>query len=445
MLPCFTRNVKSCRLFVRSFLRRKGASDSTPVVAGVVSAVAGAALIALGVFVKRRLASKQKTAQPGVPLGHDDDNIEQGRDHQPQGVHPPSSAVPALGDEGDKSPPGERNASPHRDAPAGAGVFDHGDVVLLAAPASPARAEQSSTVHRDTIVVDDQPPSHQHNVRPHRDVPEEAEGIDHGCIVTTSPATASSQQAEPSHSSAEHPDTNNNAVEGRWPSPQRKSSPHEHPPADAAGGVETRGIIPSSAPKPLDAQAQLSPELASSGAAAEGVCGAAGLAGEFEAGGSAEKTSLTATAPIATTSTTNLSTTERAELAGLHQRQRVADAASAAGGPFPDVESGDDLGASSAADRKHSAGDIGLSGAVMAAAEELAHHCQIPGVSEAASAVCIIANLVSDSRDNVRASESRLRQCRSIVMALKRADKVAAKVSSQEDPVACLAFGTGLL
>ena len=40
----------------------------------------------------------------------------------------------------------------------------------------------------------------------------------------------------------------------------------------------------------------------------------------------------------------------------------------------------------------------------------------------------IMANLVMDSRENDRAGESRLRQCRSIVMALKRAEKVVAKV-----------------
>ncbi|CAM9581545.1 unnamed protein product, partial [Scytosiphon promiscuus] len=60
-------------------------------------------------------------------------------------------------------------------------------------------------------------------------------------------------------------------------------------------------------------------------------------------------------------------------------------------------------------------------------AHELAQHCQIPGISEAAAAVYIMTKLVTDSRESSRASESRLRQCRTIVMALKRAAKVAGK------------------
>ena len=80
--------------------------------------------------------------------------------------------------------------------------------------------------------------------------------------------------------------------------------------------------------------------------------------------------------------------------------------------------------ASPAASRNNSAGNIGLGHAVLAAAQELAHHCQVPGISEAASVVCIMANLVTDSRDVSSGSESRLRQCRSIVVVLKRAEKV---------------------
>ncbi|CAM9226240.1 unnamed protein product [Ectocarpus sp. 12 AP-2014] len=69
----------------------------------------------------------------------------------------------------------------------------------------------------------------------------------------------------------------------------------------------------------------------------------------------------------------------------------------------------------------------GLGQAVLAAAQELAWSCQIPGVSEAAGALCIMANLFTDSRDIDQASKSRLRQCHSIVLALERADKVVAK------------------
>lgn len=156
----------------------------------------------------------------------------------------------------------------------------------------------------------------------------------------------------------------------------------------------------------------------------------AGLAGDDAAGGSAEK-HFAGTAPIATASTANMSTTERDEVAQFHQRRRAGDAASTAGGPKPDEASGRAVpGASSDAGRRNSGGDIGIGHAVLAAAQELALHCQVPGVSEAAAAVCIMANMATDSRDNVRASESRLRLCRTIVLALKRAAKVAEKVSS---------------
>ncbi|CAM9364389.1 unnamed protein product [Pylaiella littoralis] len=70
---------------------------------------------------------------------------------------------------------------------------------------------------------------------------------------------------------------------------------------------------------------------------------------------------------------------------------------------------------------------MGLGQAVLAAAQELARSCQILGVSEAAGAVCIMANLFSDRRENDKTSASRLRQCRSMVLALKRADKVVAQ------------------
>lgn len=68
--------------------------------------------------------------------------------------------------------------------------------------------------------------------------------------------------------------------------------------------------------------------------------------------------------------------------------------------------------------------------AAMKAAQELAHHCQVRGVSEAAAVVSILMKLASDSHDNSSGSDARLRQCRSIVMMLERAAKVAGKVSS---------------
>lgn len=207
------------------------------------------------------------------------------------------------------------------------------------------------------------------------------------------------------------------------PSHLHITSPHQQTPAEA-DGADGAGIAPPSAPALPIGQVQSSAEDAKS--AAEGR--STGSAGDDAASGSAEKLSA-ATPSAATSSTTNISTAEQDELAQFHQRERVADAASVAGGPNPIQASGSGTGASSAASRQSSAGDIGLARAVLAAAQELAHHCQIPGVSEAATAVCIMANLATDSHDNVRASESRLRQCRSIVIALKRAANVADKVS----------------
>ncbi|CAM9606844.1 unnamed protein product, partial [Hapterophycus canaliculatus] len=82
-------------------------------------------------------------------------------------------------------------------------------------------------------------------------------------------------------------------------------------------------------------------------------------------------------------------------------------------------------GEPSAAGREARRGGFGLAYAVMDAAQELANHCQTPGISEAATIVSILANLVSDSRDDD--SDARLRQCRAIVMMLERAAKVAGK------------------
>ncbi|CAM9539627.1 unnamed protein product, partial [Ectocarpus fasciculatus] len=158
---------------------------------------------------------------------------------------------------------------------------------------------------------------------------------------------------------------------------------------------------------------------------------AAGLSDEGGAAGltSAEK-STTDTSSTAPHSTANASTSERAELAVFQQRQRVPEAAPVASGSRPEQSSGGGGGggeAPSAADRPHLSDDLGLGHAVLAAAQELARQCQVPGISEAAGVLCIMANLFTDNRENDRASDSRLRQCRSIVMALKRAEKVVFK------------------
>ena len=88
-----------------------------------------------------------------------------------------------------------------------------------------------------------------------------------------------------------------------------------------------------------------------------------------------------------------------------------------------------DLGksqASSTASRRGSGDGIGLGEAVMDAAMELAKSSQIPGVSEAATALSILAKMVSNSRDTE--SDARLRRCRWIVRMLGQASEVAEKV-----------------
>ncbi|CAN0189135.1 unnamed protein product, partial [Ectocarpus sp. 6 AP-2014] len=288
-------------------------SDSTPIVAGVISAVAGAALIALAVLGKRRRDARQEAAQPrSYPPAPGGGNLEQGL-----GPVPPPSYTAAL-----------------------------------------ALAKGGG---------DDKWPSAQHN----------------------------------------------------------EASPPPFAPAEGVGGGD---IVPRSAPTAVVL-----------GAAEDG--DAAGLGGEGSAAvlPSAEK-STTDTTSTATHSTANVSTHERAELAVFQQRQDVLEAATVASGSRPVPASGSsggvggvDVGVggaretSSAADRQNSSEDLGLGHAVLGAAQELARHCQVPGISEAAAVLCIMANLFTDNRENDRENDSRLRQCRSIVMALKRAEKVVGK------------------
>ncbi|CAM9326458.1 unnamed protein product, partial [Ectocarpus sp. 8 AP-2014] len=78
--------------------------------------------------------------------------------------------------------------------------------------------------------------------------------------------------------------------------------------------------------------------------------------------------------------------------------------------------------ASPAGGRGRTSSGVAYGQAVLVAAEELVHHCQIPGVSEAATAVSILVHLVLDSRDLT--SGTGVKRCRSIVMMLERAAKV---------------------
>ncbi|CAM9474613.1 unnamed protein product [Laminaria digitata] len=119
-----------------------------------------------------------------------------------------------------------------------------------------------------------------------------------------------------------------------------------------------------------------------------------------------------------TNSTADVSAAERAEFAGI----RMEDAAIFADEPtLASVEREVPF----TAGRRGVPDDVGIGQAVMVAAQELAQSCQIPGVSEAATLVSILVNLVSDSRDHNSGGDARLRQCRSIVMLLHRAAKVS--------------------
>ncbi|CBN76450.1 PEGA domain family protein [Ectocarpus siliculosus] len=139
------------------------------------------------------------------------------------------------------------------------------------------------------------------------------------------------------------------------------------------------------------------------------------VAGVALADGSAEDYLAKQHFVVATTSTADASTLDRAAVAGIFGEE----AEFWADGPKP---------ASSAAGRRGSCSDVGVGRAVMNAAQELAQRCQIPGVSEAAAMVSILVNLVTDSRDSNNKGDATLKQCRSVVMALERAATVAGEV-----------------
>ncbi|CBJ30083.1 putative CTR1-like protein kinase/ leucine rich repeat-containing protein [Ectocarpus siliculosus] len=124
----------------------------------------------------------------------------------------------------------------------------------------------------------------------------------------------------------------------------------------------------------------------------------------------------------ATNSTAEVSTEERtAELCGLgFSVDEGADDAP------PPVAAAAAAAAAASGRRKTSSG-VEYGQAVLAAAEELAHHCQIPGVSEAATVVSILVHLVTDSRDSLSRGDLAVKRCRSIVMMLERAAKVLGK------------------
>lgn len=126
----------------------------------------------------------------------------------------------------------------------------------------------------------------------------------------------------------------------------------------------------------------------------------------------------------ASSSSANVSAVERAELDQIHQGQDATGTASVDHHSTSGSLGGG--GESFTTDRRGYHGGFGLVDAVLEAAQELANNCQTPGISEAATVVSILVNLVSDSRDSD--SDARLRQCRAIITMLERAAKVVGKV-----------------
>lgn len=75
-----------------------------------------------------------------------------------------------------------------------------------------------------------------------------------------------------------------------------------------------------------------------------------------------------------------------------------------------------------------SASDSEVVKAVVEAARNLATQSHFPGVSEAATLVSILVNLVSDDHACSAEVESRVKRCRLVIMMLQRASLVIGKV-----------------
>lgn len=121
----------------------------------------------------------------------------------------------------------------------------------------------------------------------------------------------------------------------------------------------------------------------------------------------------------ATTSTVNISTGEQYEFNPASDRGGVDSALSVAEESSPVFD--ETIGSSSTGRRE-------LARVIGEAALDLAHNSQIAGVSQAAEAVSILVNLLTDDQNNKMSNEASLRRCRSIVVMLTRATKVLGKV-----------------
>lgn len=128
-----------------------------------------------------------------------------------------------------------------------------------------------------------------------------------------------------------------------------------------------------------------------------------------------------------TASTGNISTAERADLAQAFRGRDVESGAFAAD-DIPLQEGGRGGIELEVGRRRPSGGGVGVARAVLEAARDLAQSSPILGISEAATLVTIMVDLVANSRDSNSGGEERLKRCRSIVILLQRASKVLGKV-----------------
>ena len=138
-----------------------------------------------------------------------------------------------------------------------------------------------------------------------------------------------------------------------------------------------------------------------------------------------------------TTSTVNISTGERDQIAPAYGGSSVVGAALVTDEPKPFL---DEIGVSLPSHGRGLTSGLGLGQVVGDAARELARNCQIPGVVEVATAVSILVDLVTDYRGTKNGTEASLRRCRSIIIMLQRAAKVLGKVSLR-GVVRCTMYG----
>lgn len=126
------------------------------------------------------------------------------------------------------------------------------------------------------------------------------------------------------------------------------------------------------------------------------------------------------------TSTSNASTGERDEINQAYRENVIPGAVLVDDNPESTL---DEIGTLSSTGRRGSSSGIGLGHAVVEAAQDLARNCHIPGVTEVATVVSILANLVMDNRHHTKGTYASLKRCQSIVMLLQRAAKVLGRVS----------------